>query len=275
MRGTQGMSRKDNIWFDMPERRAKLADPQRRGKVAFFGYRRVPEDEKIRRVINHFNTVASKYDFMNTLLSFGIHHLWKRAAVKMLGLNSGDYVIDVCGGTGDLSILAARAVGASGRVILYDINWAMIQEGRPKVTRSPSGEHVLYVRGDAEQISFPAQSFDAAMVGFGIRNLTHPGKGFEEMCRVLKPGGKLMCLEFSKPTAPGFRWMYDFYSLYIMPWLGQLIVGSRQAYTYLPESIRMFPSPDELSVTLEKIGFSEITYQRLTNGIAVVHLAKK
>jgi demethylmenaquinone methyltransferase/2-methoxy-6-polyprenyl-1,4-benzoquinol methylase len=270
-----GMSREDTIWFDKPERRARLADPQGRERMAHFGYRKVPEDEKVHWVLNHFNTVAKRYDFMNTLLSFGIHHLWKRQAVRMLGLKEGDWVIDLCGGTGDLSILAASAVGPSGRVVLYDINWTMMAVGRPKVWQSRGGERVLYVQGDAEQISFPGGSFEAAMVGFGIRNLTHVKAGAMEIHRILKPGGKLMCLEFSKPTAPLFRWLYDIYSLYLMPVLGEVLVGSRQAYTYLPESIRMFLSPEELSTILREAGFSEITYQKLTNGIAVVHLAKR
>jgi demethylmenaquinone methyltransferase/2-methoxy-6-polyprenyl-1,4-benzoquinol methylase len=133
----------------------------------------------------------------------------------------------------------------------------------------------LHVQGDAEQISFNDQCFDAAMVGFGIRNLTHMEKGFSEMYRVLKPGGKLMCLEFSKPISPLFRILYDFYSFYIMPFLGQLFVGSRQAYTYLPESIRMFALPHELTAMLEKIGFSQVRHRKLTNGIAVIHLGRK
>ncbi len=243
--------------------------------MAHFGYTKVSEDEKVKWVLRHFNTVADKYDFMNTLLSFGIHHLWKRTAIKLLALRKGDMVIDVCGGTGDLSLLAAKAVGASGRVILYDMNRAMMEKGRPKIAKSPFSEAIFFVQGDAERISFPDCSFDAATVGFGIRNLTHLESGFREMHRILKPNGKLMCLEFSRPTAPLFRWLYDVYSFYIMPFLGQLIVGSKQAYTYLSESIRMFPLPAELSGLLESIGFSNVRYQRLTNGIAVVHLAAK
>ena len=244
-------------------------------KMAHFGYRKVPEDEKVKWVMSHFNTVARKYDLMNTLLSFGIHHLWKRVAVKMLKLRAGDWVIDVCGGTGDLSILAAHAVGASGRVIIYDINRAMLEMGRPKVAKSARARRITYVQGNAEQVSFADQHFDAAMVGFGIRNLTHMEEGFKEIHRVLKPGGKLMCLEFSKPTARLFRWLYDFYSFRIMPIIGWIMVGSRQAYTYLPESIRLFPVPRELSAMLKEIGFSQVTFRRLTNGIAAIHLAIK
>ncbi len=269
------MSAEKPIWRSYKEGRKRGDGEVSPERMAHFGYREVPEDEKVKWVMTHFNTVAGRYDFMNTLLSFGTHHLWKRTAVKMLKLNAGDRVIDVCGGTADLSILAAKAVGLSGRVIVYDINRMMMEVGRPKVGRSPFREIIGFVQGNAEQITFASQCFDAAMVGFGIRNLTHMEEGFKEIHRVLKPGGTLMCLEFSKPTAPLFRWLYDVYSFYIMPCLGELIVGSRQAYTYLPESIRMFPLPEELKTILEDIGFSKVRYRKLTHGIAVIHLGQK
>lgn len=250
-------------------------DRSGREKTAHFGYREVPEKEKVKWVLRHFNTVAQKYDMMNTLLSFGIHYLWKRTAIKMLKLKKGQKVIDVCGGTGDLARSAARAVWPSGRVVLYDINRLMMQVGRPKSAKLPYGEIIHYVQGDAEEITFDSCSFHAATVGFGIRNLTHMEKGFREMYRVLKPSGKLMCLEFSQPTAPLFLRLYDFYSFHIMPLLGQLIVGSRRAYTYLPESIKMFSSPEELTSMLKNIGFSHVIHKKLTNGIAFIHLATK
>jgi demethylmenaquinone methyltransferase/2-methoxy-6-polyprenyl-1,4-benzoquinol methylase len=245
------------------------------GDMVPFGYLQVPEEDKESWVRRHFNTVAGKYDFMNTLLSLGIHHLWKQIAVRMMGLREGDRVIDVCGGTADLSLLAARQVGDSGRVVLFDINWAMMQTGRPKVASAGLSQRILYVQGDAERISFADGSFDAAMVGFGIRNLTHMEWGFREMHRVLKPGGKLMCLEFSEPVTPWFRALYDFYSFHIMPALGNLLAGCRHAYTYLPESIRLFPGPEELKGRLEGIGFHKIACRHLTNGIAVVHVGVK
>jgi demethylmenaquinone methyltransferase/2-methoxy-6-polyprenyl-1,4-benzoquinol methylase len=192
-----------------------------------------------------------------------------------MDLKTGDKVIDVCGGTGDLAILAAQLIGSSGRVFLYDINRSMINAGRHKVAKSSLKEHISNVQGDAEEISFPDHSFDAAMVGFGIRNLTHLEKGFSEIYRVLKPGGKMMCLEFSKPTSAVFRRLYDFYSFYVMPLIGDIVVGNRQAYTHLPETIRLFPLPDELSDILKQIGFSEVSYRCLSNGIAVIHLAQK
>lgn len=240
-----------------------------------FGYLKVPEDEKAHLVRCHFNAVARNYDFMNTLLSFGTHYLWKRIAVHMMGLQAGDRVIDVCGGTADLSLLAAKGVGDSGRIVLYDINWAMMEAGRPKVAESAYAKRIVYVQGDGERLSFADNSFDAAMVGFGIRNFTHLYDGFREIHRVLKPGGKMMCLEFSQPTTPWFRFLYDFYSFHIMPAVGNFLAGCRHAYTYLPESIRLFPGPEELRRHLQGIGFRAVTYRKLTDGIAVIHLGIK
>ena len=262
-------------WLEEKERQTQLNSISKNADEAYFGYERISTEAKTDRVIQHFNSVARHYDFMNTLLSFGIHYAWKRTAVRMLKLAPGDRVRDVCGGTGDLAILAARAIGPAGQVAIYDINRAMIEAGLHKAVNTEIQTRLWHVQGNAECISFPDRHFDAAMVGFGIRNVTQMKNGFEEMYRVLKPDGKLMCLEFSKPTWPVFRWLYDFYSFYIMPFLGELIVGSRKAYTHLPESIRMFPLPDELSELLENIGFSKVTYRSLTNGIAVIHLAIK
>jgi demethylmenaquinone methyltransferase / 2-methoxy-6-polyprenyl-1,4-benzoquinol methylase len=244
-------------------------------ETAYFGYRRVAASDKWKLVHHHFDTVARRYDLLNTLLSFGMHHLWKWTAVRQMELRPGDRVLDVCGGTADLALLAARRVGSEGRVFVYDINRAMMAAGRPKVVNSTLGPRIAYIQGDAEQLSCPDASFDAAMVGFGIRNLTRPQAGFQEMHRVLKPGGKLMCLEFSKPVTPWFNWLYDFYSFHVMPAVGKLMVGSWQAYTYLPESIRMFSQPGELCATLEDLGFSQVGYRRLTNGIAVVYSGVK
>ncbi len=264
-----------NFWL------SDLADtpgngPRAAGETeAFFGYQRIPEREKTQRVLRHFNSVARQYDFMNTLLSFGIHYLWKREAVNAMGLKRGDRVIDVCGGTGDLALLAARKIGREGDVTIYDINRAMILAGRPKIARSAAAGRIRAVEGNAEDISFPDNTFDAAMVGYGIRNVTRMERGFSEMVRVLKPGGKLMCLEFSKPTATFFRTLYDIYSFRIMPLLGELIVGSRKAYTHLPESIRTFPQPEQLCAILEGLGLHSVTYRRQTNGISVIHLGVK
>jgi demethylmenaquinone methyltransferase/2-methoxy-6-polyprenyl-1,4-benzoquinol methylase len=265
----------NKIWLDDEERRLQVKSAPALSDGAFFGFERIHAREKSERVLRHFNSVAHVYDFMNSLLSFGIHHAWKRASVRTLELRPGDRVLDVCGGTGDLAILAARRVGSRGGVVVYDINRAMIEAGLHKVRGRPLENCIRHVQGDAEQIAFPNESFDAAMVGFGIRNVTRMRQGFAEMQRVLRPGGRLMCLEFSRPVWPVFRWLYDAYSFYAMPFLGDLIAGSRKAYTHLPESIRMFPLPDELAEMLRQVGFSRVDYRRFTNGIAVAHLAVK
>ena len=271
------MTTRNQGWLNGNSEKGNASAEQGGTGMTHFGFRQVPEEEKVDWVRRHFDSVAPVYDFMNSLLSFGIHHAWKRTAVRMLRLQTGERVLDVCGGTGDLSLLAARRVGPTGRVLLYDINEAMIREGRRKREREqdPAGRRIRYVLGNAERIACPDGCFDAAIVGFGIRNVTHMEVGFAEMCRVLRPGGRMVCLEFSKPTQPLFRWLYDVYSFHIMPWLGEVIAGNRRAYTHLPETIRLFPLPDQLCAILKACGFAQVTYRRLTNGIAVAHLAEK
>jgi len=265
----------ESVWADAQGRQQQLDEHIRTSKSAYFGFEQVDEDEKTARTSRHFDQVAQRYDLMNTLLSFGIHYSWKRLAVRMLDLKPGDRVVDVCGGTGDLAIIAARRVGPGGSVTIFDINRTMMEAGRPKVIRERFENRISFVQGNAEYISFPDNHFDAAMVGFGIRNVTHMETGFREMHRVLKPGGKLMCLEFSKPTFLPFRWMYDLYSFHFMLLLGQLIARNRAGYLLLTESIRLFPMPDELAARLEHIGFSGVRYRPLTNGIAVIHTGIK
>lgn len=269
------MSFPKTVWLNDRMERARLISRLTRDKLATYGFYQVPENEKVQYVRRHFNSVAECYDLMNTILSFGIHYLWKRAAVRALKLRPGDRVLDVCGGTGDLAILAAGQVGQTGEVILYDINLDMILAGKTQENHLAIRKRIRYIQGDVEAMSFPDNSVDAVMVGFGIRNVTHIDKGFKELYRVLKPGGALLCLEFSKPVSPTFRWLYDMYSFYIMPWLGQLIAGTRSAYIHLPETIRLFPLPDELAELLEGIGFIDVSFNRLTNGIAVIHIGSK
>lgn len=269
------MIMKKSKWLDKHESLNQLRAHQSRREMAYLGYRKVSMDEKARYVLRHFNAVARRYDLMNTLLSFGIHHLWKRTAVKMLELNPGDRVLDVCGGTGDLALLAGRVVGPGGQVIVYDISRGMIDAGRHKIGGGASGKHIRFVQGDAEHISFADKYFEAAMVGFGIRNVPRMDQGFKEMYRVLKPGGKIMCLEFSKPTAPLFRQLYDIYSFHVMPLFGGIIAGSRKAYMHLTESIRTFVLPGELTAMIEQVGFSQVTTRNLNNSIAVIHMAVK
>jgi demethylmenaquinone methyltransferase/2-methoxy-6-polyprenyl-1,4-benzoquinol methylase len=262
-------------WYDSKKRKEQLDLHVNTTGAASFGLKKYNADEKVDAVITHFNRVARKYDFMNSLLSFGIQHLWKRTAVRLLKIKKGESVIDVCGGTGDLAILAAKKIKETGHVTIYDINRAMMLAGRNKFSNNGMGSNISLVQGDAESISFPDNHFNVAMVGFGIRNLTHLQAGFNEMYRVLKPGGRLLCLEFSKPLNSVFRWLYDFYSFNIMPLLGQLLVGSAESYACLSETIRMFPLPDELCNILTATGFNRVCYHSMTNGIAVAHMAYK
>lgn len=262
-------------WFSAAKRQEQLDEHIARTGTARFGAHTFRTQDKVGAVIRHFDRVAPKYDFMNSLLSLGIQHVWKRAAVGMLGLHAGDRVLDVCGGTGDLAILASRRVGSQGRVVIYDINRKMMIAGLSKMALLPDLANITHIQGNAEQICYADNSYDAVMVGFGIRNVTHMRLGFREMHRVLKPGGKLLCLEFSRPRNPFFRMLYDFYSFNIMPFLGRLITGSDQSYACLPETIRMFPLPDELTTVLSEIGFLHIRYNAMTNGIAVAHVGVK
>jgi demethylmenaquinone methyltransferase / 2-methoxy-6-polyprenyl-1,4-benzoquinol methylase len=251
-----------------------LAQDRKEPSVSF-GFTKVSEKEKIKLVHDHFDSIADKYDWMNSLLSLGLHHPWKRAAVRMAGLGSGHVVLDACGGTADLALLGAPSLGPRGRIIVYDMNRAMMDIGRRKSASAGANDRVLFVEGDIERIAMKEETFDAVMVAFGIRNLVHPEEGFRELFRVLKKGGCLICLEFSPEVASWFKPFYDFYSFAIMPLLGKVLAGSRKAYTYLPESIRLFPSPGELSETLYGLGFSKVTYKKLTHGIAVIHKAEK
>lgn len=249
------------------DRREGLTDLE----TTHIGFREIPVDLKSEWVRGQFDAVARRYDFMNTLLSGGVHHLWKRLAVRMLDLAPGDAVLDLCGGTGDLAVLAKRRVGPKGQVVLCDINREMMRVGREKDAERELRSAVRWVQGDAERLPFSDRRFDAAVVGFGIRNLTRMEAGFAEMLRVLKPGGRMVCLEFSHPVNPLFRWFYDQYSFHVMPYIGELVTGSREAYSYLPESIRRFPGPEALAGRLAAIGYKEVTFRRLTNGVAVIH----
>ena len=240
-----------------------------------FGSRRVSHQEKKSLVQGHFDTVAARYDLTNNLLSFGLQQVWKRKAVAWLGLKRGERVLDACGGTADLGLLAAGPVGPEGRIIIYDFNRAMLAVGRDKIEHAGMVATMSLVQGDVEQIALQDQTFDAALVGFGIRNLAAMEAGLQELHRVLKPGGRLLILEFSQPTNTWFRALYDLYSFTVMPLVGKIMMGSWEAYTYLPESIRLFASPDELGAILERVGFSRVDYHRLSNGIAVMYLCWK
>lgn len=262
-------------WFGRSWRERMLDESIERSGRTYFGFQELSSREKERAVLAHFNRVAPRYDFMNTVLSFGIHYAWKRKAVRLMGLRTGHRVLDVCGGTGDLSVFAARRIGPEGRAFLCDMNRQMMEAGRIRPENRSLAGRLSYIQANAELLPLPDHCVDAAMVGFGIRNLTHLKKGFSEMHRVLKPGGRLMCLEFSKPANPMFRMLYDIYSFSVMPLLGSLLAGSSRSYACLSETIRMFATADELKEILEAAGFEAVCYRRLTNGIAAAHLGRK
>lgn len=244
-------------------------------KTTHFGSKTVSEGEKEQLVGQVFSSVAEKYDIMNTVMSMGIHHIWKRFMISKTGFKPGETAIDVGGGTADIAMLLRDSVGGNGKVVVYDINHAMLMSGKDKVVDHGIMKDIDFVQGNAEAISFPDNTFDVATVAFCIRNVTHPDQGFREMYRVLKPGGKLVCLEFSRPTNDAFRAIYDFYSFNFIPKFGEMIAKDRDSYQYLVESIRKFPPQEELKKMLEDIGLYKVKYYNLTNGIAAVHVGYK
>ena len=246
-----------------------------RPEMTDFGYQRVAASDKARKVADVFDSVASKYDVMNDLMSLGVHRLWKRAAISLAGIRGGERVLDLAGGTGDLSSRLVPRVGASGLVVLSDINASMLAEGRRRLVDEGIAGPVLYVQADAESLPFPAQSFDCVFIAFGLRNVTHKETALAAMLRVLKPGGRVIILEFSQPIAPGLKPLYDLYSFTVLPILGKLVVNDAASYRYLAESIRMHPDQVSLLNMMEAAGFEHCQYFNLTGGVVAVHRGYK
>jgi demethylmenaquinone methyltransferase/2-methoxy-6-polyprenyl-1,4-benzoquinol methylase len=238
-----------------------MTDPER---TADFGFEKVPWAEKAGRVRAVFSSVAGKYDLMNDLMSFGVHRLWKQFTLSITGLKAGQSALDVAGGTGDLTRGLARQVGKTGRVVLSDINRSMLDAG-----------HVQCVVADAERLPFADASFDCVTIGFGLRNVTDKAAALASMYRVLRPGGQLLVLEFSKPVAPGMKPLYDAYSFKLLPLMGRLVARDEASYRYLAESIRMHPDQETLLGMLKAAGFAEARYHNLTGGIVAVHRGYK
>jgi demethylmenaquinone methyltransferase/2-methoxy-6-polyprenyl-1,4-benzoquinol methylase len=241
--------------------------------LASFGPERMDPGRKPERVRRHFADVAERYDFMNTLLSLGMHRLWKRRAVALAGIRIGERVADLCGGTGDLARLACCAASGEGVFAVCDFTRPMLRVGREKGGMANRG--VDWVQGDAEDLPFDEESLDAVLLGFGIRNLADPGAAAREVLRVLRPGGRFMCLEFSRPVNPVFRGLYDLYSFTAMPLLGRIFAGSGLAYLRLAQTIRMFPVAEELTRFFGENGFVDTEYHLFTSGVAAAHLARK
>ena len=240
-------------------------------QTTHFGYQQVPEGEKAERVAGVFHSVAQKYDVMNDLMSFGIHRLWKRYTFEMAGVRRGQRVLDVAGGTGDLAETFSRLVGPEGEVVLSDINASMLEVGRERLADRGVVGNVTYVQADAEDLPFPDNHFDCITIAFGLRNVTDKEKALESMFRILKPGGRLLVLEFSKPVAPGLSPVYDAYSFSVLPKIGRMVTGDRASYQYLAESIRMHPDQETLKGMMEAAGFERCEYFNLTGGIVALH----
>ena len=250
-----------------------MSDNQK--NTTHFGYQEVPVDEKVNRVADVFHSVAAKYDVMNDLMSGGIHRIWKRITIESSGARPGHKILDIAGGTGDLTRRFAQIVGQSGNVVLADINDSMLKVGRDKLIDKGVAGNVEYVQANAECLPFEDNTFDIITIAFGLRNVTDKDAALRSMNRVLKPGGKLMVLEFSKTENPLLTKAYDFYSFNLLPKMGQLIANDAESYRYLAESIRMHPDQETLKGMMDSAGFVQTRYRNLTQGIVALHTGIK
>ena len=245
---------------------------ERERKATHFGFEEVAEEEKATRVAGVFDSVANRYDLMNDVMSVGLHRVWKAFAVRQANVRPGMKVLDIAGGTGDLAKAFAQRAGTSGEVWLTDINGSMLAEGRDRLL--DTGLTLPLAQCDAEKLPFPSAHFDVVAVAFGLRNMTHKDVALAEMARVLRPGGRLLVLEFSRiwqPLGP----LYDVYSFNVLPWLGKKLAGDSDSYRYLAESIRMHPPQDELAQMMERAGFDEVQWFNLTAGVCALHVGTK
>ena len=240
-----------------------------------FGFKEVPIGDKQHKVADVFHSVASNYDIMNDVMSLGVHHLWKHYTIGMTGLRKGHKVLDLAGGTGDLAIKEAKIVGEEGLVVLADINAAMLQEGQDRVINSGLLNTIKINQCNAEILPFADNTFDCITMAFGLRNVTDKDKALASMFRILKPGGRLCVLEFSKPLYEPLEKVYDFYSFKILPKMGEIIAKDSESYQYLAESIRMHPDQDTLKGMMLDAGFDEVGVYNMTGGIVALHRAFK
>jgi demethylmenaquinone methyltransferase/2-methoxy-6-polyprenyl-1,4-benzoquinol methylase len=248
-----------------------MTDKSSSDRTTHFGFQTVNESEKASKVAEVFHSVAAKYDLMNDLMSGGIHRLWKRFTIELSGVRPGNRVLDIAGGTGDLTRKFSRLVGPTGEVVLADINASMLKVGRDRLLDKGVAGNVRFVQADAEKLPFPDNHFDCITIAFGLRNVTHKEEAIASMLRVLKPGGRLLVLEFSKPNNELLSKAYDQYSFTMLPLMGRVITGDAESYRYLAESIRMHPDQETLKGMMEEVGFARVTYHNMTGGIVALH----
>lgn len=240
-------------------------------QTTHFGYRHVKVEEKVNLVASVFQSVAPKYDLMNDLMSLGLHRLWKQFTIQQAAVRKGQRILDVAAGTGDLTKAFARLTGPAGQVVMTDINPAMLETGRDRLINEGILGNIEFVLANAESLPFTENDFDCITIAFGLRNVTDKSAALRSMYRVLKPGGKLLVLEFSHPTAPLLGKLYDAYSFHVIPRLGELIANDRDSYQYLVESIRMHPDQDTLKSMMQEAGFEDVSYHNLNGGIVALH----
>lgn len=240
-------------------------------ETTHFGFQQVPVEDKQRKVADVFHSVAARYDLMNDLLSGGIHRLWKRFTIEVSGVRYGHTVLDIAGGTGDLAYAFARLVGEDGQVVLADINASMLAVGRDRLIDRGVAGNIRFAQANAESLPFPDNTFDCITIAFGLRNVTHKDKALRSMLRVLKPGGRLLVLEFSKPGNPLLAKAYDAYSFHVMPVIGKVVADDADSYRYLAESIRMHPDQPTLKGMMEEAGFAACEFYNMTGGVVALH----
>ncbi|MGB0937791.1 MAG: bifunctional demethylmenaquinone methyltransferase/2-methoxy-6-polyprenyl-1,4-benzoquinol methylase UbiE [Colwellia sp.] len=236
-----------------------------------FGYKTIEKEDKVSMVAGVFHSVAKQYDVMNDLMSFGVHRLWKRFTIDASGVRPGNKVLDLAGGTGDLTAKFSQLVGKNGQVVLADINSSMLNVGRDKLRDKGLVQNIEYVQANAQYLPFEDNTFDIVTIAFGLRNVTDKDMALRSIYRVLKPGGRLLVLEFSKPEHELLNKAYDFYSFNILPKMGELVAKDGESYQYLAESIRMHPDQESLKTMMDNAGFEQTSYKNLTGGVVALH----
>lgn len=256
--------------LNIPEESDKAKD-----QSTYFGFQKILESEKTKKVSGVFNSVSTKYDLMNDILSCGIHRFWKRITIEMSGIRQDDKVLDIASGTGDLAYSFSKLVGRKGEIVLLDINLSMLKIARDRLLDKGVSGKISIIQADAESLPFPDNYYDCITIAFGLRNITRKEKALRSILRVLKPGGRLLILEFSKPESKLISTFYDMYSFSFMPLIGKIVLNDKESYKYLAESIRMHPDQETLKTMMLNIGYKSVTYHNMSLGIVALHRGMK